>query len=69
MSNTQSKYQDPDEGLFQPSRAQEWGIEPFVIRPPTKNDIWTTWISADHFRNLDETSKRTYARVSELSLS
>ncbi len=69
MSDMQSKYQDPDEGLFQPSRAQEWGIEPFVIRPPTKDDIRNTWISADHFKNLDATSKRTYGRVSELSLS
>lgn len=63
MSNQEYEYQDPDEGLFQPSRAQQWGKEPFVIRPPTKESS-TTWISADHFKSLDITTKRAYARVS-----
>ncbi|KJA17331.1 hypothetical protein HYPSUDRAFT_70777 [Hypholoma sublateritium FD-334 SS-4] len=64
MSNQKYEYQDPDEGLFQPSRAQQWGKEPFVIRPPTKKSSTTgTWISADQFKSLDITTKRAYARA------
>ncbi|KJA18386.1 hypothetical protein HYPSUDRAFT_45236 [Hypholoma sublateritium FD-334 SS-4] len=51
-----------DTRAFRHCRSSDWGVEPFVIDPPTSPELFRTWITADRFQTLSPWVKRMYAK-------
>ncbi|KJA17342.1 hypothetical protein HYPSUDRAFT_70790 [Hypholoma sublateritium FD-334 SS-4] len=51
-----------DTRAFRHCRSNDWGVEPFIIDPPTSSVLFQTWITTDRFKSLSPWVKRMYAK-------